>query len=157
MATALASAVVQSRLDYGNSLLYRSPAYNINRLQRVQNTLARVALPDISYLPTRSLLRQLHWLPVDKRIQFKLATLTFKTLSLGHPPYLRSLLQDYQPTRLLRSSSQQLLSVPSVTSEFGRRSFSFSAPSLWNQLPLQIRSSSSLSSFKRQLKTYLFN
>lgn len=157
MASILAASVVQSRLDYANSILYRSPAYNICRLQRAQNTLARVVLPKLSHFPTTSLLRQLHWLPVKMRIQHKLATLTFKTLSLGQPVYLRSLLHDYQPSRSLRSASQQLLTLPSFTSEFGRRSFSYCAPNIWNHLPLDIRICPSLNSFKHHLKTHFFN
>ena len=134
----------------------RSPAYNQCRLQRVQNSLSRVVLPKFSHLPASELLLKLHWLPIDKRVEYKLASLTFKTLSVGQPVYLRSLLHDYQPTRSLRSSSRHLLSVPSVSSEFGRRSFSFAAPDLWNRLPIDLRCSSSLDSFKRQLKTHLF-
>ena len=156
MASVLGASLVQSRLDYANSLLFRSPAYNLRRLQRVQNSLSRVVLPKFSHLPTSDLLHKLHWLPIDKRVEYKLASLTFKTLSVGQPVYLRSLLHDYQPTRSLRSSSRHLLSVPSVSSEFGRRSFSFAAPDLWNRLPIDLRCSSSLNSFKRQLKTHLF-
>ena len=77
----LANALVTSKLDYCNSLLYSLPATAINRLQRVQNALARVVVPTVRLnhhiTPT---LKELHWLPVSKRITFKIAALTFKTL-----------------------------------------------------------------------------
>jgi len=80
-AIVLANALVTSKLDYCNSLLYSLPATAITRLQRVQNALARVVVPTARYgqhiTPT---LEKLHWLPISKRITFKIAALTFKTL-----------------------------------------------------------------------------
>src|SRR6218665_211633 len=70
----------------------------IKRLQRVQNTLARVVL----CVPLRTcssvLLHQLHWLPVEFRIRFKLACLTYKALSTSKPTYLHALLTPYTPS-----------------------------------------------------------
>ena len=106
MAGSVASSLVSSRLDYVNSILYGKSLKNINRLQRIQHSLARVvnhrrsrALPSAT-----ALLKQLHWLPAEWPIRFKLATMTFKALHTGHPPYLTDQLQYYQPTRSLRSS-----------------------------------------------------
>jgi len=80
-AIVLGNALVTSKLDYCNSLLYSLPASSINRLQRVQNALARVIFPTVRYnqliTPT---LKKLLWLPVSKRITFKIAVLIYKTL-----------------------------------------------------------------------------
>jgi len=62
----------------------------------------------------------------------------------------------HQPSRVLRSSSQLLLEVPITKTEFGRRAFSSALPQIWNDIPLPIRYSPSLDSFKRHLKTFLF-
>ena len=126
-----------------------------NKLQRVQNCLARVVLLDQSS-PSTSLLSLLHWLPVAKRIEFKIATLTYQSVTFGQPTYLSSLLTPYQPHRSLRSVSQNLLTVPRCNSSFGQISFSYSAPRIWNGLPFAVRQSPSLDSFKRNLKTYYF-
>jgi len=75
MATSIAVALVQSRLDYANSLLYHTSAYNINKLQRVQNMAARLVLPN-SQLHKADILFRLHWLPISKRIEFKIAAKT---------------------------------------------------------------------------------
>jgi hypothetical protein len=156
-AIALANSLVSSKLDYCNSLLYGLPASSLNRLQRVQNSLARAVIPTVKRChhisPT---LRKLHWLPISDRITFKIASLTFKTLHYSQPKYLVTLIQPYNPTRSLRTSDQHLLVVPNVKSAIGRRAFSFSAPTIWNTLPLALRSTHSLDIFLAHLKTHLF-
>ena len=79
IAASVASALVSSRLDQMNSVLYGSAVKHTSRLQRVQRALARVVVNQCSRPPFSSneLLKQLHWLPLEWRIQFKLATLTF--------------------------------------------------------------------------------
>ena len=156
-ATILANSLVSSRLDYCNSLYYNLPDASITRLQRIQNSLARVVLPFIKrHNHITPALRKLHWLPIKQRITFKIAILTFKTLHHGQPTYLFDLLTRHNPVRSLRSSSQSLLTVPIIKSEIGRRSFTFSAPTVWNSLPLSLRTATSLSSFRSSLKTHLF-
>ena len=99
-----ACAIVSSRLDYCNSVLNGLSSHNLQRLQTVQNRAARIVLGVGRRVTAEPLLRQLHWLPVGKRIQYKTALVTFKTLSLQQPSYLYSLLTPYNPTRTLRSS-----------------------------------------------------
>ena len=117
-AATVASALISARLDYVNSILYGTTKQITlhtfcTRLQRVQNALARVVVPNRP--PGSSslhLLKQLHWLPVEWRIKFKIATLKFKGLETGQPPYLAQQLCAYAPTRALRSSTSKLLQVP---------------------------------------------
>ena len=77
------------RGNYANSLLFGTTQKNINRLQRVQNTLARVVASHAFPRGTRSsdILQDLHWLPIDQRIEFKLATLTYNILNSSQPAY----------------------------------------------------------------------
>jgi Reverse transcriptase (RNA-dependent DNA polymerase) len=156
-ASILAHALVSSKLDYCNSLLYSLPTCTLNRLQRVQNSLARVVVPTIRFMehitPT---LRKLHWLPISHRITFKIAAITYKTLHYKQPAYLYELLHSYTPSRSLRSSDQLLLSLPSINSAIGRRSFSYAAPYVWNRLPYAIRACSSPTLFLSRLKAHLF-
>ena len=153
MAKAVGTSLVQSRLDYANSVLYGVAASHLNKLQHVQNTLARVVLRSNYSRPPAQLLSELHWLPIESRIKFKLATITYKTLSTSQPQYLRSSLQAHIPTRNTRFADQQPLAKPYCSTEFGRRAFSYAAPLVWNAIPLEIRLSPSVSSFKRHLKT----
>ena len=154
MAILIAVALVQSRLDYGNSLFFNMSCCNINKLQRVQNLAARLALNDW-HSPTQQIFVKLHWLPIQSRIKFKICTLTNKLLSVNQPANLRSLI-TYVPPRLLRSSDQCLLTQPRTRTCIGQRAFSVCAPSIWNSLQLSIRLSPTLATFKRNLKTFYF-
>ena len=153
----LANSLVSSKLDYCNSLFHNLPDSSIDRLQRIQNSLARIVMPFVKRFDhITPALQKLHWLPIRQRITFKIATLTFKTLQSGQPSYLSDLLHRNIPTRTLRSSHQNLLQIPFVKSAAGRRAFAFAAPTVWNSLPPTLRSATTLSNFRANLKTYLF-
>ena len=154
MAITVAVSLVHSRLDYANSLIHGHT--NVKRLQSVQNSAARVVLKDNHHLSSGDLLRKLHWLPVQSRIEFKIACITYKVLTTGQPTYLSTLLNHYTPLRTLRSANQYRLQHPRVSTEFAKRSFGYLAPKIWNNIPLDIRLCSTLPTFKRHLKTYLF-
>ena len=102
-------------------------------------------------------LQQLHWLPVAYRIQFKLLTLVHGAIHANNPRYLADRVSAYVPCRSLRSTDQSLLVVPSVNLErFGRRAFSCAGPSLWNPLPLVLRTGQDVERFRMDLNSYLF-
>ena len=156
VARTVACSIVTSRLDYCNSLYTGMSSTNVQKLQRVQNTLARVVLKRRKFDHITPLLEELHWLPVKHRLTFKLATLTFKILSTGQPTYLRELIDVYDPVRTLRSSDQRQLRVVRTRTVLGSRAFRHSAAAIWNNIPVDIRTSQSVCSFRRNLKTFLF-
>ena len=158
MAISVASALVSSRLDYANSVAFGCPQKHAACLQRVQQLLARVVMQQSSVSPLTSteLLKQLHWLPVEWRIRFKLACLVHKILNTGHPLYLTELIQYHKPSKSTRSSASHLLSVPRHNLSFGARAFRVAAPKIWNSIPLHIHQSQTYSSFRRHLKTHYF-
>ena len=83
--------------------------------------------------------------------------LTFKALNNVCPSYIRDLLENCKPTRILRSSSRNLLVIPrSKLKSDGNHAFSVSAPKLWNDIPDIIKCSVDPNAFKRNLKTYLY-
>ena len=155
-ANLIASALVSSRLDYANACLFGISNKNLSRIQRIQNTLARVATFSWPRSSTAPLLKHLHWLPVSARIHFKIDLLTFKSLHAIAPSYLSSLVRRYVPSRALRSSSAHHLCVPHVSTVFGSRGFRSAGPTIWNSLPLSVTSCSTIHTFKKQLKTHLF-
>jgi len=153
----LVCALVLPRLDYANSLLANSPKYLTERLQRVQNSAARLVLKAKKRDHITPLLRSLHWLPVQARIQYKVLSHCHNFFMNSAPAYISDLLTIYCPTRTLRSSSDsRMLSVPKVRRQYGERAFAYIGPVLWNTLPYQIRHTDSTSGFKRQLKAHLF-
>ena len=157
-AQALTCTLILSRLDYCNAVLYGCSARAIGRLQRVQNYAARVVTQSNRYTPSQPLLQSLHWLPVQQRLVYKSALITYKVITTSTPSYLSDLLTVHNPagpTR--RSSTRPLLTVPYVASDFARRSFCFVSPTVWNSLPSDVQSSPSQATFKSRLKTHLFN
>ena len=103
------------------------------------------------------MLKELHWLPVQYRIQYKIATLAFRHFEHSLPKYLSDKLTTYETSRNLRSSFEKLLKVPPVSLKtFGERTFSYTAPRVWNSLPSSLRNAPTLLQFKTKLKTYLF-
>ncbi|KAL9972596.1 hypothetical protein ACROYT_G018932 [Oculina patagonica] len=87
----LVHAFITSRLDYCNSLLYGAPEHQIKKLQRVMNASARLVYRAPKYCHITPLLRELHWLPVRFRIDFKILLITFKILHGVAPSYLKDL------------------------------------------------------------------
>ena len=153
----LANALVSNRFDYCNSLLSGIAETDLTKLQCVLNRLARVVTKSPPFTRSVPLLRSLHWLPVKYRVHFKICLLTYKALHEEQPVYLRSLIAISLPSRLLRSNRGITLSIPRTKTNTGARAFSSCAPSLWNNLPLSVRSATSVATFRRRLKTYLFD
>ena len=156
-AKTIASAIVGSRLFYCNSLLAGTSVSNLARLQLVQNTLARVVAKKSRFDHITPVLSGLHWLPICHRINFKIATITYRVLQSQLPSYLAALIPRYTPARSLRSSSSLSICVPlRKTSMATSRSFSSVAAKFWNTLPGHLSSIPTLPAFRRGLKHHLF-
>ena len=133
------------------------PDRDIERLQRVQNCMARVVCKASRFIRSKPLLNFLHWLPVKYRIRFKLCTITFKAFLFHKTHISLYYLVPLQNSRLLRSSNTNMLTVPRFRTKWGSRAFAVAAPSTWNSLPVNLRTASTVTSFKKMLKTFLFN
>lgn len=150
-------ALVSSRLDYCNVLFSGLPISTTRSLQIVQNSAARLLTKTSKFCHITPVLASLHWLPIQARADFKVLLLTFKALNGLAPLYLSQLLTPYTPSRPLRSLGLNLLVIPPINKKSaGGRAFSYRAPLLWNALPQNIRSTSSITIFKSRLKTHLF-
>ena len=154
----LIHSFVSSKSDFCDSLLFGAQKRDIVKLQSVQNVAARI----IAGLKKRDhiteTLRDLHWLPVEERIVFKINLITFKTLNGSGPRYREDILKFYHQSRTLRSSRDHLrLEEPNFNMKTnGQRAFFVAAPRLWNKLPFEVRACSDVNLFKSKLKTFLF-
>ena len=150
--------LVMCRIDSCNSLLYGLPDLQMSKLQRIQNSAARLVTRSRTYDPVAPILQNLHWLPIRSRIDFKILLLTYQCLHGTAPAYLQDLVQQYQPARNLRSKDKYLLSAPAMTTtSYGSRSFQSTAVQLWNSLPLNVKLAETIDQLKTQVKTHLFN
>ena len=163
-AVSVANAFVSSRLDYCNSLFRSLSKFNLHRLQSIQNSAARIVTNSTKYTRITPVLRKLHWLPVQFRAEFKLATLGYKFIHMDFPKYVAPYLSTYHTTYNTRRSQSvaNFLNVPKFqptihksAKQFGF-SFAFDAPTVWNSLPEDICASPTIATFRKKLKTYLY-
>ena len=153
----LAASFILSRFDYCNSLFKNLCNYQLDKLQKLQNFAAKVVLSKSLYDHVTPCLIELHWLPISFRIDYKISLLVFKCLNGLAPSYLWDLIELYVPSRNLRSANQfTLKAFSSKFKKLGDRSFSYTAPKVWNALPYDIRTEKSISIFKKKLKTFYF-
>ena len=145
-------------LDYCNSLLYGLPHSQLDRLQRIQNIACRV----VCWIPKAECvipyMREQHWVPVKQRILFKVLLLTYRAYNSIALRYLCDLVSPKEPTRwsLRRDDKLKLSKNVIRLKSYGGRCFEFSGAEQWNKLDIRVRKVKSLSSFKRSLKTTLF-
>lgn len=151
----LVNTLLITRTDYCNTLLYGIADNLLRRLQVLQNSAARLVFRLRRRMHVTPCLISLHWLPVRYRIQHRLATTVFKCCSGSAPIYLSSLIRPYSQDRSLRSGADpSLLQEISTRTKFGERAFSVAGPKIWNGLPRNLRQLTSLTIFKKDLKTH---
>jgi len=119
-AQTIACSIIGSRIDYCNSLLFAAPVGVIDKLQRAQNNVARVICQQRKRVNAKPLLKSLHWLPIQERIRYNVALITYKALSTSVPSYLNELLQCQETTRSLRSTDAPRLFVPRTRTEIAK-------------------------------------
>ena len=131
---------------------------NFAKLQRIQNTLARVVtLSDKRVHIITPILKRLHWLPLRQRVEYKVSLLSYKIRQTSEPAHLSALLIEHVPTHNLRLSERSYLEIPRTKLALASQAFSVAAPRTWNFLPTDVTSAESLTIFRKRLKTYLFN
>lgn len=132
------------------------PAGQLSRLQKIQNSAARLISGTPITMHITPVRKDLHWLPIAARIQYKVLLYVYKSLHGLAPIYLATLLKRRTRDARLRQGNPLQLAVPPVSRAVGGRAFGNTAPVWWNGLPLSLRQAPSEQAFKRQLKTHLF-
>ena len=109
VAELLTHPLITSRLEPCKSLLHGLNETQLKRLQRLQNTAARLVTLSMKFTHMTPILKQLHWLPIEQRIIFKMFMFVFKTIHGVSPTYLCSLVKPYEPHRGNMRSANKLL------------------------------------------------
>ena len=156
------TALISTRLDYCNPVLYNLPKSSILRLQKIQNQAARI----LTRTPRRDhiteVLINLHWLRIEERIMYKILIFTFKAfIDRTVPLYLCELIEQQKSktnTRLAGDAFLLKLPPPSrnCADTFYERSFLYGAPYEWNRLDERVRQLTNFNMFKSEIKTLLF-
>ena len=152
-------AMVLSRLDYCNVVFHGLNLRDIARLQKVQNSAARFIFGRGKRSHVTELLKKVHFLPVMYRVSFKIALLVFKCLNNMAPQYLSNLVapRNTKSNYLRADNDFFILEVPPTPCRVStERAFIHSAPKVWNALPYEVRSASTVAIFKSALKTHYF-
>lgn len=159
-AKTVVNSFIVSRIDYCNGLLTGITQRQVDRLQSVLNASAKLIHGGTRRDHVTPLLRdKLHWLKFSQRVTYKLCLLVYKALHDQAPLYIRrlvTLVSSNPHRRRLRSVDSMQILTPASRKKFAERGFSVAPPKAWNGLSTAVRQSSSLSSFKTQLKTELF-
>ena len=143
-------ALIVSKLDSCNSLLYGVAESEISRLQRLQNSCARLIFGKNKNESVSALLYDLHWLPIKQRICFKVLLLVFKFFKNQTPIYISQCLH-------VSDLATHTLQINRTNTPYGDRAFENCAPKMWNALPTDIKCINTIVSFKKHLKHYLFS
>ena len=155
----LIQAFINTRLDYCNSLYFGIADGLMSRLQSVQNAAARLVTGVRRCEHITPVLHQLHWLPVRRRVEFKISTFVYRSLAVTAPVYLAdecTLVTD-AGRRPLQSADSRTCVIKRSRNQFGDRCFATTCPTLWNSLPVQFRQPDiTFRQFKRLLKTFMF-
>ena len=123
------------------------------KLQRVQNTAARVIAGLGKYDHVTMTLHELHWLPVDMKIKYKILLLTYKALNGLAPSYISDLLVLHSELRYLKSRGQSHLAPPHTKRGYGDKCFTvFTEPQLWNGIHDSLKCTPTVNAFKCHLK-----
>jgi len=125
-------------VDNLNTCMLKGPFWRVSpqqpQRQEQQKTSAHIVTYHQPKRPTNLHLFNVHCLTNKQGINFKIATLTYKTLATGHSGYLLYLLNTYQPVHSLHSQDKPPTRKPSVYTSIGHRAFSFATPQIWNAI-----------------------
>ena len=137
-------------------MLYGISSNLLQKLQVAQNSAVTLIEGTRKCDPVTQLRKNLHWLPIEARVKYKILTTTWKTLNNLAPEYLKDLIAVRNSG--LRSTTREMLEIPDAQGCNNQcdRAYYRAAPNLWNELKLEVKRATTLSCFKKKLKTHLF-
>ena len=139
-----------THLNYANAILNGLPNSILGKYQTIQIMCAKVVLHRNKYSGSSLVLKELHWLLIEQRIKYKILTSTFKYITGTAPKYLW--VEEQKGQHAFKQQWNHITRPKVRYKTFATRSFKYSAPTIWNQLPRTIRESPNMDSFKKKLK-----
>ena len=142
------NAYILPHIDYCCTVWGNSSMFMLDKILKFQKRAARIILDKNFDEPSADLFRQLHWMTIYERIEYKTSLLVYKGINKNSPHYISSKFSYVSGERQLRSSSNNLLYLPKPKMELFRKGISYAGPKIWNALPLNIRTADSITTFK---------
>ena len=147
------NAVIQPIMDYGSLVWGTTTLANIDTIVRLQKRAARLIMDKRWDTPSQPLFKELDITPFPERVKKAKAKLVYKSLSDKTPVYIRDKLKLVKDVHEINTRSRaHNLILPKFKKSFGQRTFSYSAASIWNELPNAIKELNSVNSFVKELK-----
>ena len=144
-------------MDFCSIVWSNSNKTLIMRINKMQKATARWILMSRFDSPSAPLFKQLRWLTFENRCKFHVAVLVYKGLNKLVPSYVSDLINITNNSNYnLRSVTNKNIIYLKPKTNFLKQSFSYSCIKTWNDLPVKIRNSKSLTTFKQSMKAYLF-
>ena len=131
--TTLVLMLCITHLNYANAVLYGLPSSTLRKYQTIQNSCAKLILNKNRYSSSSWVLKKLHWLPIQQRIEHKILMTTFKCITSTAPKYLQDLISIKSNTwdNMQSNNTGTMLCTPKVKYQtFSAWSFRYSAPKL---------------------------
>ena len=150
-------AFIQPYIDYGLSVWGNTSDLNIKKVQRLQSRAARVLTNNFNYeISSHNILKQQKWQNVEKRKEFLTCILMYKCVNNSAPFYLSDdiLYTNQVHNYMTRNIANDHLYIPQARTEYFKKSLLYIGPKLWNELPINIRSVTTIDHFKRSLKKW---
>jgi len=152
------STAIQPCIDYGISVWGQTSDYNVIKIQRLQNYAARIVTNNFDYVNCRSeaIIRNLRWMNVKQRCRYFTLTLMFKCIHGLAPSYLvDNVVMNFDVNGMTTRTHAMNVYVPSVSSQFAKRSFQYCGAILWNDLPGFLKDLNDYNGFKFYLKKHI--
>ena len=156
----LVRTLVVSHIDYCNIVLVGITKTQQIRIQTMLNKCVRFifSLTISMKIPISPLMKSLHWLSIEKRVQFKVCVLVHISLKFRKPNYFNEYFYYAENDLNLetRSRSEAYLHVPMGNQKRCNKMLSHAGPRIYNSIPKEIRDIESIDTFKKHLKSYFF-
>ncbi len=154
---AFCTGYIMPSMDYCSTIWGGTSNTNIAKVERLQKRAARLIFDDY-VSPSRQLFVKLKWLPVANRIEHNKAVLVYKCLNDMMPEYMNNMFTaQTSSVYSLRSEARGDLYVPKPRIELFKQSLLYSGPKIWNSLPVTVRQTDSLPSFKKRSHSFQLN
>jgi len=151
------NSMIQPILDYGLTIYCTCSKEDLKRVHKLQKRAGRTILDirktrDIS---TIDLFKKLEWIPINERAKLLTATMMFKCQHNMAPKYLSCKFNNHN-SRKTRLSSKGQLTIPLYKTNNGQRTFKFRATKIWNELPIETKSSKTIELFKKHFINFYY-